>query len=90
MLVAEAQELKRLDRTLELTHMHTETPEPLAEQLVKNFRIVNLFVGHNYRKKMNYDSVDYLPCFLSEIPALFRTGRVKLDVALIQVSPPAP
>lgn len=34
------------------------------------------------------DGVDYLPCFLSEIPALFRSRRRPLDVALIHVSPP--
>ena len=31
---------------------------------------------------------DYVPIFLSDIPALFRSGRVPLDVALLQVSPP--
>jgi len=31
---------------------------------------------------------DVVPVFLSEVPSLFRSGRCKLDVALIQVSPP--
>lgn len=31
---------------------------------------------------------DYTPIFLSEIPALFQSGRVVIDVALIEVSPP--
>jgi len=29
-----------------------------------------------------------MPIFLSDIPALFRSGTVKLDAALLQVSPP--
>ena len=31
---------------------------------------------------------DYTPIFLSEVPALFRSRQVTVDVALIQVSPP--
>ena len=31
---------------------------------------------------------DFVPIFLSEIPRLFRSGRVPLDVALVQLSPP--
>ena len=33
-------------------------------------------------------AADYTPIFLSEIPELFRSGRMPLDVALVQVSPP--
>lgn len=73
---------------LELVHLHTETPKDLTQQLVKNFRIVNLFIGRNMRPYMNYDSVDYLPVFLSETPALFRKMHYPLDVALVHVSPP--
>ncbi len=72
---------------LELVHLHTETPPDLTIQLVKNFRIVNLFVGRNMRPYLNYDSVDYLPVFLSETPALFRKMHYPLDVALVHVSP---
>src|ERR687889_319951 len=31
---------------------------------------------------------DFVPVFLSDIPALFRSGRLPLDVALLNVSPP--
>src|SRR5690606_3297716 len=31
---------------------------------------------------------DYVPVFLSEIPALFREGFLPIDVAIVQVSPP--
>ena len=32
---------------------------------------------------------DFVPVFLSDIPALFSTGRIPLDAPLDQVSPPA-
>jgi 4-hydroxybutyrate CoA-transferase len=72
----------------EMIHLHTETPPDLTESLVNSFRIVNLFVGKNMRRFLNYDSVDYLPIFLSETPSLFRLGRYPLDVAFVHLSPP--
>jgi len=74
---------------VELIHLHTMGSASYADpQYSKSFRVANLFVGPNMRKKMNLQGVDYLPCFLSEIPALFRSGKRPLDVALIHVSPP--
>ncbi len=74
---------------LELMHLHTLGEATYAEpQYAKNFRVTNLFVGANMRNKMNFANVDYLPCFLSEIPKLFRSGQRPPDAALIHVSPP--
>jgi 4-hydroxybutyrate CoA-transferase len=74
---------------VELIHLHTEGPAPYASdpELRRHFRTVNLFVGSNIRPFMNGEEVDYLPCFLSEIPALFRTGKRAIDVALLSLSP---
>lgn len=74
---------------LELMHLHTMGSAPYASpQLTKNFRVTNFFVGANLRRAIDYDRVDYLPCFLSEIPTLLRKGPRRPDVALIHVSPP--
>ena len=76
-------------RDVELIHLHTFGPATWADTAVSSsFRVANLFVGENMRGHLNGARVDYLPCFLSEIPALFRSGTRPLDVALIQVSPP--
>ena len=83
-LVARADEL----RDVELLHLHTSGPAAYADPAyAASFRVVNLFVGPNLRGRLDHARVDYLPVFLSEIPALFRSGR-RPDVALIQVSPP--
>jgi 4-hydroxybutyrate CoA-transferase len=73
---------------VELIHLHTEGPAPYASdpELRRHFRTVNLFVGPNIRPYVNGEEVDYLPCFLSEIPALFRSGKRPIDVALLSVS----
>ncbi|MCA9679894.1 MAG: acetyl-CoA hydrolase/transferase family protein [Myxococcales bacterium] len=84
-LVAQADRL----RDVELIHLHTTGPATYADpKYADSFRVANLFVGGNLRGRLDHDRVDYLPAFLSEIPALFRSGRRRLDVALIQVSPP--
>ncbi len=76
-------------RDVELIHLHTfGNARYAAPEFEGTFRVVNLFVGHNMRGQMDGDRVDYLPCFLSEIPQLFRSRARPVDVALIQVSPP--
>lgn len=83
-LVARAGEL----RDVELIHLHTEGPAVYADpEYADSFRVASLFVGSNLRGRLR-EGVDYLPCFLSEMPALFRSGRRPLDVALVHVSPP--
>jgi acyl-CoA hydrolase len=85
MLVNEAPRLENV----ELIHLHTMGPALYAQaQWARSFRVTNLFVGPNLRSQMDLDRIDYLPCFLSEIPSLFRSGRRPVDVALIHVSPP--
>ena len=84
-LVARADEL----RDVELVHLHTEGPAPYATaDLARSFRTSALFVGANVRAAVASGEADYIPIFLSEVPALFRSGRMPLDAALIQVSPP--
>lgn len=79
---------ERLTNT-ELIHLHLEGKIPYAEERIrKNFKAANLFVGQNVRNALDYENIDYLPCFLSEIPLLFRSKKRPIDVALIHVSPP--
>lgn len=76
-------------KNVELMHLHTEGPAAYADaKYADSFRVANLFVGGNMRPKLDGDRVDYLPCFLSEIPQLIRSGRRPIDAALIHVSPP--
>ncbi|MCL5020150.1 MAG: 4-hydroxybutyrate CoA-transferase [Bacteroidetes bacterium] len=54
----------------------------------KHFHHTALFIGKNTREAVNSGKADFVPVFLSEIPALFYSGQIRVDVALIQVSPP--
>lgn len=74
---------------VEIVHLHTEGPAPYSEpQFANNFRVNAFFVGANIRAAVKDGRADYIPVFLSEIPALFRKGVLPLDVALIHTSLP--
>ncbi len=52
------------------------------------FRHNAFFIGKSLRKYVEGGQADYTPMLLSEIPKLFTSGKMHVDTALIQVSPP--
>jgi acyl-CoA hydrolase len=76
-------------RSVEIVHLHTEGDAPyLMPEYAQSFRANCLFIGPNARKAVANGEADYIPVFLSEVPALFCKKILPLNVALIQVSPP--
>lgn len=76
-------------RGVEIVHLHTEGEAPYVRpEHAESFRTNALFIGANVRGAVESGEADYIPVFLSEVPALFRRGILPLDVALVQVSPP--
>ncbi len=62
---------------------------PYAESILsKPFRQNAFFIGQNVRDAVNEGRAEYTPIFLSELPGFLSSGRMKIDVALIQVAPP--
>ena len=47
-----------------------------------------LFVGSELRGLMRSGHVDYVPVTLAEVPSLVARGQHRVDVALVQVTPP--
>lgn len=75
--------------SVRLWHLHTNGPAPFAEPgRDKEFRSISLFTGAPLRSAVKEGRADFVPIFLSDIPGLFLSGQVKLDVAFIQLSPP--
>ncbi|HWR58035.1 MAG TPA: GNAT family N-acetyltransferase [Thermodesulfovibrionales bacterium] len=73
----------------EIIHVWTLGVAPYADEKFKdNFRLNSFFVGNNTRESVNRGLADYTPVFLSAVPDLFYRGMVKIDVAMIQTSPP--
>jgi len=73
----------------EIVHLLTLGSAPYVRPgLQGRFRHTAFFIGPNVREAIHQGRADYMPVFLSEIPRLILSGRIKIDVALIQVSPP--
>ncbi len=84
-LVSDGQHL--LDN--EIVHILTLGPAPyVAPDMASRFRHKAFFIGPNVREAVQAGRADFVPVFLSEVPSLIRNQRVKIDVALLQVSPP--
>jgi acyl-CoA hydrolase len=63
--------------------------DPLSKPAMEgHFRHNSLFVGPADRKAIGEGRADYIPVFLYEIPGLFYSGIIDLDVALLHLSPP--
>jgi 4-hydroxybutyrate CoA-transferase len=84
-LVARAPELRNVEICQVLT---VGAADYVAPEMAGHLRVNTLFISDNVRAAVNDGRADFTPCFLSEIPGLFRTGRLPLDTALVQVSPP--
>jgi acetyl-CoA hydrolase len=84
-LVARAQSLTGVEIIQVLTVGNTDY---VAPAMAGHLRVNTLFISDNVRSAVNSGQADFTPCFLSEIPDLFTSGRLPLDVALIQVAPP--
>lgn len=84
-MTARASEL----RDVEIVHLHTEGEAPyVAPEFAESFHTNVMFIGANVRSAIYTGEADYIPVFLSEVPALFRKKILPLNVAMIQVSPP--
>ena len=73
----------------EIVHLLTFGEAPYAHrELTQYFRVNSFFIAENVRDIIQEGLGDYTPIHLSEIPRLFDSGQLPLDVALIQVTPP--
>src|SRR5512136_469590 len=73
----------------ELVNIVTLGVAPYTDEKFKdNFRLKSFFIGNTIRRAVNRGVADYTPIFLSAVPDLIRTERIRIDAALIQTTPP--
>jgi acyl-CoA hydrolase/GNAT superfamily N-acetyltransferase len=58
------------------------------ESFRRRFSLKLFFISQSMRKAAFEGKIDYIPAYLSQIPRMFSSQRIGLDVALVQVSPP--
>ncbi|HHP7236641.1 MAG TPA: GNAT family N-acetyltransferase [Desulfobacterales bacterium] len=55
---------------------------------LSRFNLKLFFISSQMRSAAYEGKVDYVPSYLAEIPRLFNSHQIGLDVALVQISPP--
>jgi acyl-CoA hydrolase len=84
-LTERADELSNIN----IYQLHTEGEAPYTDARYEGIFTVNsMFIGANVRNAHKEGRANFIPCFLSEVPIMIRSGRIPVDVALVQVSPP--
>jgi acyl-CoA hydrolase len=73
---------------VKLYHLHTEGTACFVKPEVAGRLIsMSFFTGPAARPAVNEGRADFIPIFLSDIPGLFHSGKIKLDAVLVQLSP---
>lgn len=76
-------------RNVQIYHLLTLGEAKYAKpEYAESFRVHALFIGPNVREAVNEGRADYTPVFLSEIPGLFTSKVLPVDVCLLNISPP--
>jgi 4-hydroxybutyrate CoA-transferase len=75
-------------RDVRLFHLHTEGTSSFVDPAVAGRLISNsFFTGPAARTAVAEGRADFIPVFLSDVPSLFTSGRIRLDAAIVQLSP---
>jgi len=84
-LIERAHELQ----DIEIIHLLTKGDASYSSrEYADSFRVNSFFIGQNVREQIQQGLGDYTPVLLSDIPRLFHSGQMPIDIALIQVTPP--
>jgi 4-hydroxybutyrate CoA-transferase len=74
---------------VEVNHILLLGTDPLSMPgMAQHFRHNSFFVGPGDRESIAEGNSDFVPVHLSQIPALFRSEYIPLDVVLVHLSPP--
>jgi acyl-CoA hydrolase/GNAT superfamily N-acetyltransferase len=74
---------------VEIVELLTKGDAPYVDRkYAETFKVNSFFIGRNVRELYQEGRGDYTPILMFDIPALLNSGKLPLDVALIQVTPP--
>ncbi|MEE8321562.1 MAG: GNAT family N-acetyltransferase [Gammaproteobacteria bacterium] len=87
-LALEGQE--RFLKDVQLIHFIADGIYPLSEdgEATSRFDHRIFWVGSSENRLLHQGKAHYIPVSLSDVPRLIRSGRIPIDVALIQTTPP--
>jgi acyl-CoA hydrolase/GNAT superfamily N-acetyltransferase len=88
-LIAAMTQRARALTNVEIIQLITKGDAPYADKKMSDsFAINAFFISSNVRDVIQEGFGDYTPILLSDVPKLFDSGSLPIDVALIQVTPP--
>ena len=89
-LVSALEALHVVPADVELVHFLTDKAVTYgaAGQCTSHYRQRSFFVGNDMRQAVAQGCGDYVPISVARVPQLMRIGRIRVDVAFIQVSLP--
>jgi acyl-CoA hydrolase len=73
---------------VELFHFFTSGLEPVWAEQPSRYLHRCFFVGTDVRGLVRSGQAEYVPISLTQVPYLTASGRIRTDVAFVQVSPP--
>ena len=74
---------------LQIFHFLTDGAIPMKnDEPMTRFKHRTFFVGNDMRKAIKNGQSDYIPISIAQVPSLIENGRIAVDTALVQVSPP--
>ncbi|NLB07472.1 MAG: 4-hydroxybutyrate CoA-transferase, partial [Desulfobulbaceae bacterium] len=74
---------------VEVIQLITKGDAPYADKKMSDsFAINSFFISSNIHSVIQEGYGDYTPILLSDVPKLFNSGSLPLDIALVQVTPP--
>ncbi len=88
-LVEALEHLARPPAGVVLVHFLTDRID-VGDPPATAYRHRAFYAGSDVRELLGTGLVEYVPVSLPEIPRLLRSGRLRLDVALVQIAPPDP
>jgi acyl-CoA hydrolase/L-amino acid N-acyltransferase YncA len=88
-IVAALEQLDRPPDGVELVHFLIDR-DVVGDPPSTNYRHRVFYVGRDAQALLASGLVEYLPLSLPDVPRLIRSGRLPIDVALVQVAPPDP
>ena len=86
-LTARASELRDV-KLISGFGIHPEDAPYAKRELMDSFRALSIFVPNTLRKAMREGVADTIPAFLGEVPFLFRSRQIPVDVTFLNVSEP--
>jgi acyl-CoA hydrolase/L-amino acid N-acyltransferase YncA len=89
-LVAALEAVDAAPADVELVHFLTDSivPHNMQGECTSRYRHRSFFVGNDVRRAVQQGKADYVPVSVARVPQLMSIGRVRVDVAFVQVSPP--